>query len=156
MVAKSNKSKNMKNTARGHRTGNGSETLRMDDTGEEEDDMEVGWTKIEGRSGKKETKKRKKGKEDGSESSSVASEEEGDGRNRSNSGLRVILKFKEVVGISGINPLVLTYELRKLVGEIEFAKVLQDGALLIACMNEEQKNKSYKIKSSGKTGGDEL
>ncbi len=40
---------NMKNKARGHRTGNGSETLRMDDTGEEEDDMEVGWTQIEGR-----------------------------------------------------------------------------------------------------------
>ncbi len=68
MAAKSNNSKNTKNKARGHRTGNGSETLRMDDTGEEEDDMEVGWTQIEGRSGKKESKKRKKGKEEGSES----------------------------------------------------------------------------------------
>ncbi len=143
MAAKSNNSKNTKNKAQGHRTGNGSETLRMDD-------MEVGWTQIEGRSGKKESKKRKKGKEEASESSSVASEEEGDGRNRVISGLRVILKFKEAVGISGINPLVLTYELRKLVGEIEFAKVLQDGALLIACMNEEQKNKAIKLKAVGK------
>lgn len=44
----------------------------------------------------------------------------------------------------------LTYELKKLVGEIAFAKVLQDGALMIACRNEEQKNKAIKIKTVGK------
>lgn len=101
----------------------------MEDTGEVEDDMEVGWTKIEGRSGRKGSKKRKKGKVEGSDSSLLTSEEEGDRRNKDINGFRTILKFKEAVGISVVNPLTLTYELRKLVGEIAFAKVLQDGAL---------------------------
>lgn len=56
MAANSNNSKNTKNKSCGHQSRNGSETLRMDDTGEE-DDMAVGWKQIEGRSGKKESKK---------------------------------------------------------------------------------------------------
>lgn len=127
MAANSNKSKNTYNTRnQGNRTGNGSETLRMGETGEEEADMEVGWDKA--RTGKKVNKKRKKGKEEISESSSIASEEEGGEGNNAKGEFRIILKFKGEVGVLGVNPLTLTYELKKLVGEIAFAKVLQDGA----------------------------
>lgn len=133
--------------SRGNRTGNGLEALKMGDTGEEEDDMEVGWAQVRA---EKVNKKRKKGKEERLESSSTASEEEGIDQNKIKSELRIILKFKGDVGVSGVNPLMLTYELKKLVGEIEFAKVLQDGALIIACRNEEQKNKAMKIKTVGK------
>lgn len=149
MAANSNKSKNTHNTRnQGNRTGNGSETLRMGETGEEEADMEVGWDMA--RTGKKVNKKRKKGKEEISESSSIASEEEGDEGNNVKREFRIILKFKGEVGVLGCNPLTLTYELKKLVGEIAFAKVLQDGALMITCRNEEQKNKAIKLKTIGK------
>lgn len=141
-------SKNAKERSRGNRTGNGSETL--EDTREEEDDMEVGWTRIEKRSGRKGPKKRKKGKEEGLDNSSLTSEEEKDDRNEVKNDLRIILKFKEEVGVSGMNPLALTHELKRLLGEIAFAKVLQDGALMIACKNEEQKNKAIKLKTVGK------
>lgn len=37
-----------------------------------------------------------------------------------------------------------------MVGKIAFAKVLQDGALLIACRGEDQNNKAIKLKTVGK------
>ncbi|KAL1251100.1 hypothetical protein QQF64_018896 [Cirrhinus molitorella] len=150
MAANSKNPSYMKDKSRTDRSGNGSETLNMEDSGEEEDDMEVGWTQIKGRTGRKGSKKRKKGKVEGSDSSSITGEEEGDGGNKDRNGFRIIFKFKDEVGISGVNPWALTYELKKLVGEIAFAKILQDGALLIACLNEEQKNRALKLKAVGK------
>lgn len=151
MAANSNNQNNPKNRNRENKVGNGSETLRVENSGEEEeeDDMDIGWTQIEGRYGKKASRKRKKGKEDASESSSLASEEEGVGE-KAKLGFRIILRFKEETGVSGINPMMLTHELKKQVGEIAFAKVLQDGALMIVCKNEEQKNKAMKVKTVGK------
>lgn len=113
MAANSNKqTKNTNNVHRENRIGIGSETFRFDDTGEEEDHMEVGWTQVN--TGKKGNKKRKKGREGRSESSSsLGSEEDVDEGNKNKSELRVILKFKEEAGVSGVNPLALTYELKK-------------------------------------------
>ncbi|XP_073784619.1 uncharacterized protein [Danio rerio] len=62
MAANSNNQNNPKNRNRENKVGNGSETLRVENSGEEEeeDDMDIGWTQIEGRYGKKASRKRKK------------------------------------------------------------------------------------------------
>lgn len=46
-----------------------------------------------------------------------------------------------------IIPIALSRELKKKVGEVETAKILRDGNLLIICKTEEQKNKALKIES---------
>lgn len=60
--------------------------------------------------------------------------------------LKVILKFKEDGGIQKVSPIVLTKELRRVVGEIKIAKVLNNGDLMIVCNSEEQRKKMLKIK----------
>ncbi|XP_059813909.1 uncharacterized protein LOC132385715 [Hypanus sabinus] len=49
-----------------------------------------------------------------------------------------------------MNPFVLTTTLANKVGEIVFAKVLNDGNLLVRCANEEQLEKALKLKEIGK------
>ncbi len=104
--------------SRGNRNGNGAETQRKEDTDEEDDGMEVGWKQGDGKAGKKTKKKRKKTNELGSESSLIDSEEDRDTMEMVKEEVRIILKFKGEKGILGTNPMILTQELRKKVGEI--------------------------------------
>ena len=48
-----------------------------------------------------------------------------------------------------INPFVLT-TLASRIGEIQYAKLLNDGNLLVRCVNEEQLEKAFKLKEIGK------
>ncbi len=49
-----------------------------------------------------------------------------------------------------INPFVLTKHLASKIGEILYAKVLNDGNLLVNCANEDQFEKAIKVKEIGK------
>lgn len=45
-----------------------------------------------------------------------------------------------------MNLVELTNELRKQTGEIKYTRVLQDGALMVICDSEEQRDKVMKMK----------
>ena len=57
----------------------------------------------------------------------------------SDCGLKVIFKFKEGHDIRAIGLGALTIGLKKACGEIEMAKVLRDGNLLVKCKDGAQK-----------------
>lgn len=61
--------------------------------------------------------------------------------------LRVIVKFKEGNDISGVGLFVLTNGLKKALGEVEMAKVLWDGRLLITCKDIGQRDKALRFQS---------
>ncbi len=48
-----------------------------------------------------------------------------------------------------MNSLKLTKIINREIGNIEFAKVLSDGNLLVGCNKEEQANKALKLKEIG-------
>ena len=48
-----------------------------------------------------------------------------------------------------INPFVLTTNLASKIGEIQYAKVLNDGNLLVRCNSEEQIDKALRLKDIG-------
>lgn len=60
---------------------------------------------------------------------------------------KILFKFKEGNDIKAVSPVVLTSALRKAIGDIELAKVLWDGCLLVKGVNQEQKNKAMKLQS---------
>ena len=64
----------------------------------------------------------------------------------------VIIRFNEKgqVSMKKINPFVLTTALASRVGEIIYAKILNDGNLLVRCANEEQLEKALNLKEIGK------
>lgn len=71
---------------------------------------------------------------------------------------KVVLKLvKEDASFGKFNPLKLSSEINKLIGNIKCAKTLRDGSLLIVCTNEKDKEKALKIEKilgervSGKT-----
>lgn len=61
----------------------------------------------------------------------------------------VVVRFVEEGGVMKINPVKLSKMLQELIGNILFAKVLNDGNLLIGCADENQLNKVKKIKNIG-------
>ncbi|KAI2645876.1 Nucleic-acid-binding protein from transposon X-element [Labeo rohita] len=61
--------------------------------------------------------------------------------------LRVLVKFKEGSDINDVGLCALTYGLKKALGDIEMAKILRDGRLLIKCKNIGQRDKALKIQS---------
>lgn len=73
--------------------------------------------------------------------------EESDERSRDS--IKCIVRFGEQLGVSKINPLKLTKIINRDIGNVEFAKVLSDGNLLVGCNNEEQANKALKVKEVG-------
>lgn len=73
--------------------------------------------------------------------------EESEERRRDN--IKCVVRFGDRLGVSKINPLKLTKIINKDIGNVEFAKVLSDGNLLVGCNNEEQANKTLKIKEIG-------
>ena len=64
----------------------------------------------------------------------------------------VILRFNDKAQeiMKKLNPLVLTSTLAKVIGDIQYAKVLGDGNLLVKCANGEQVEKALKVKELGK------
>lgn len=87
--------------------------------------------------------------DDGSES-----EEEGQEQNKKeiHDNLIVIIRFndKDQENMKMINPFALTKHLASKIGEILYAKVLNDGNLLVKCANEVQFEKAFKVKEIGK------
>lgn len=61
--------------------------------------------------------------------------------------LKIIVKFKEGNDISAISPTALTMALKKACGDIEMAKVLRDGRLLVKCKDSAQKEKVMKAQT---------
>ncbi len=49
------------------------------------------------------------------------------------------------MNIFNLSPIALSRELKKKLGEVDTAKILRDGNLLVICKTEEQKNKALKI-----------
>lgn len=49
-----------------------------------------------------------------------------------------------------INPFMLTTTLAKKIGEIEYAKILNDGNLMVRCADAMQMEKALKVKEIGK------
>lgn len=58
---------------------------------------------------------------------------------------KIILKFRKEDEHVNLSPMALSKELKKKLGEVDMAKILRDGSLLIICKTEEQKNKALKI-----------
>lgn len=141
----------------------GSETRsRIDESEIEDENDEMGWTQVEGgriKSVEKANNKRKKDNEGDSVGTDEDSEKEVTSERREE--IKMIVRFKEGQGVKGVNPIELTNELRKQLGEIRGARILQDGALLVICDNEEQRDKVMKMKvvckqvisSCNQTGG---
>ncbi len=82
------------------------------------------------------------------------SEEEGHEQNKKeiHENFIVIIRFndKDQENMKIINPFVLTKHLASKIGEILYAKVLNDGNLLVNCANEDQFEKAIKVKEIGK------
>lgn len=113
----------------------------------EGDGMEVGGENVEERRtftmvGAR--KRKKNNKEVTTGSSGESGEEEVIERRREE--LKLMIRFREGHGMIGVSPIALTTELKKLIGEIKSAKVMQDGALLMICVNGEQRIKAMRIK----------
>lgn len=70
--------------------------------------------------------------------------EESDGRYKQS--IKCVVRFGDQIGVSKSNPLKLTKALNKGVGNIDFAKVLQDGNLRIGCTTDEQVAKTLRLK----------
>ena len=64
---------------------------------------------------------------------------------------KVILRFGEEKGISGMNPVRLTAFLKEKVGDIRMAKILRDGNLLIVCGDEKQRERAERITEIGRS-----
>lgn len=58
---------------------------------------------------------------------------------------KVILKFRKEDEHVNLSPVALSRELKKKLGEVDTAKILRDGSLLMICKTDEQKNKALKI-----------
>ncbi len=64
----------------------------------------------------------------------------------------VVIRFNEKNqgSMKKVNPLVLTTTLANKIGDIEYAKVLNDGNLLVRCADAVQMEKALKVKEIGK------
>ncbi|XP_073730159.1 uncharacterized protein [Misgurnus anguillicaudatus] len=63
------------------------------------------------------------------------------------SDLKLIIKFKEGNDVRDVGLIALTTGLKKACGEIEMAKVLRDGSLLVKCKDSGQREKIMKVQS---------
>lgn len=70
--------------------------------------------------------------------------------------LRVLVKFKEGSDINDVGLFALTHGLKKALGDIEMAKILRDGRLLITCKNVGQRDKALKLQSVCKKEASEV
>lgn len=71
-------------------------------------------------------------------------------RSESESQFNVVVRFSGEGGAKHLDPLKLTKIIKNQVGDVRFARVLNDGNLLIGCSSEEQCGKAQKLQSVGK------
>ncbi|KAF0039006.1 hypothetical protein F2P81_009490 [Scophthalmus maximus] len=62
-------------------------------------------------------------------------------------GFKIIIKFKTEDVHIPISPINLAKELKKKIGDVEMAKILRDGSLLVKVKTEEQKNKTMRVEN---------
>lgn len=65
--------------------------------------------------------------------------------------LNVVVRFEGEGGVKKIEPLKLTKIIRAQVGEVKYARVLEDGNMLIGCNSEAQVEKAMKMNKIDKT-----
>lgn len=102
---------------------------------ESERSSENCWNEARGRKNRGEKRKKK------------SDVEESDDKSRDS--IKCIVRFGDQFGVSTINPIKLTKIINRDIGNIDFAKVLSDGNLLIGCNKEDQANKALKLKEIG-------
>lgn len=118
-----------------------------------EEDMEFDDWNLVG-SGKSQ-ENRKKGRNEGNLVASQSSKRglEGNSSDEDNRAVRkkivkeefkIILTFRKEDEHVNLSPMALSKELKKKLGEVDMAKILRDGSLLIICKTEEQKKQSVK------------
>ena len=61
----------------------------------------------------------------------------------------VVVRFEEP-GVKGLDPLKLTEIIKNQVGDVKYARILNDGNLLIGCNSEEQIGRAVKLQAVGK------
>lgn len=61
----------------------------------------------------------------------------------------VVVRFEEP-GVKSLDPLKLTKIIKNQVGEVKYARILNDGNLLIGCNSEEQVGRALKIQAVGR------
>ncbi|MEQ2196244.1 hypothetical protein XENOCAPTIV_028509 [Xenoophorus captivus] len=110
----------------------------------EDENMDIGWSMVENRRGRGGKYKVKWGLNAGKRSLDDE-EERVEIKKIMMENFKIILKFKAGQDMIGISPISLSNGLEKVVGDVELAKVLRDGNLLIICKIAEQKNKALKI-----------
>lgn len=65
--------------------------------------------------------------------------------------MNVIVRFEGEGGVRYLDPLKLAKIIKNQVGELSFARVLNDGNLLIGCKSEEQCRKAQNLQCVGKS-----
>lgn len=86
---------------------------------------------------RKSSRKRRKNNTGGSENEDKEPEKE--------ISLNVVVRFEGEGGVKKIEPLKLTKIIRAQVGEVKYARVLEDGNMLIGCNSEAQVEKAMKM-----------
>lgn len=94
----------------------------------------------------------KRGRQDNSTSEESGSEEETNRTDKESVKLIAILRFNETAqgNMMKLNPILLTTVLANKIGDIKYAKVLNDGNLMVVCKDEAQLAKALKVKEIGK------
>ncbi len=156
---KAGNSKNIANTVLGA-VGHGcfvneSDVGRWAEMDYSEENEEENEGKLKGEFSKKRVSQVKGNKRIRNENDEISeSEEEGHEQNKKeiHENFIVIIRFndKDQENMKIINPFVLTKHLASKIGEILYAKVLNDGNLLVNCANEDQFEKAIKVKEIGK------
>lgn len=113
----------------------------------EDEGMETSWSVVENKKGGGGKDKGKKGINTGKRSLEDEEENVETRKKVMMEEFKVILKFRAGQDLTGVSPITLSIGLKKVIGDVELAKVLRDGSLLIICKNAEQKNKALKIQS---------
>lgn len=109
--------------------------------------MDTEWSKIESRRGGGGKDKIKKGISTGKRSLEVDEDGVRVKKRVVMEEYKVLLKFKPGQDMFGVSPINLSNGLKKAIGDVELAKVLKDGSLLIICKNAEQKQKALRLQA---------
>ncbi|MEQ2227247.1 hypothetical protein ILYODFUR_035816 [Ilyodon furcidens] len=96
----------------------------------EDENMDIGWSMVENRRGRGEKDKVKRELNAGKRALDDEEERVEIRKKILMENFKIILKFKAGQDMIGVSPISLSNGLKKVVGDVELAKVLRDGSLL--------------------------
>lgn len=116
---------------------------------DEDGDMDFGdWTPVlHGKSRKKVSSQASHGNKRGLEGNSTDDDDRAVRRKVVTEEFKVILKFREEDARVYPSPMILSKEIKRKIGDVELAKVLRDGNLLLICRNEEMRHNIMHVDS---------